>query len=70
MIITEKNVNAVTGEETITEREETKVEKAEREKAEAETLQIQAEAEARAIAKSALLNRLGISAEEAFLLLS
>lgn len=70
MKIIEKDFNLQTGEETITEREETRLEKAEREKFETQALRIQAQAEERAIAKSALLDRLGISAEEASLLLS
>jgi len=70
MKITEKEFNALTGKETITEREETSQEKARRELLEAEADQRRAEAEAQAIAKAALLDRLGITAEEAQLLLS
>jgi hypothetical protein len=70
MIIREKEFNAETGEETITEREETTAEKKLREKAEAEFVAEQAEAEAKATAKAALLTKLGITAEEAVLLLS
>ena len=69
MKIIEKEFNASTGEETITEREETAAEKKEREKREADNLVRKAEAEAKATAKAALLNKLGITAEEAKLLL-
>lgn len=69
MKITEKEFNAATGEETITEREETIAEKKAREKTEADNLVRQAEAETKAIAKAELLKRLGITAEEARLLL-
>jgi len=70
MIIREKEFNAETGEETITEREETAAEKKLRAQAEAEFVAEQAEAEAKATAKAALLTKLGITAEEAVLLLS
>lgn len=70
MKITEKEFNALTGEETITEREETAQEKADREAFIAKQAKLKAEDEARANAKAALLDRLGITAEEAVLLLS
>ena len=70
MIIKEKEFNALTGEETITEREETAYELESRLKTEAEFAQRQAEAEAQAQAKAALLERLGITADEAKLLLA
>jgi hypothetical protein len=70
MKITEKEFNVLTGEETITEREETAIEKKAREKAQKDLLAEKAEAEIKAAAKQALLNRLGITAEEAALLLS
>jgi len=70
MIIKSKEINAETGEETITEREETAQEKAKREAWELEVAQIQAEAEAKAAAKAALLEQLGITEEQAKLLLS
>jgi hypothetical protein len=60
----------LTGEETIVERDETAQEKKQREiftKMAADEL---AEAEAKATAKAALLDKLGITAEEAALLLS
>jgi len=70
MKITEKEFNVLTGKETITEREETAQEKAEREAFIAKQAAQQAEAEAKATAKADLLAKLGITAEEAALLLS
>jgi hypothetical protein len=70
MKIIEKEFNVITGEETITERDETPQEVAEREKFEAEAAQHQAEAEAKATQKAALLERLGITEDEAKLLLA
>jgi hypothetical protein len=69
MKITEKEFNALTGQETITERDETAKEKAER--LELETLQAAADAEAKAreTARAAILDRLGLTAEEAAILL-
>ena len=64
MIIIEKEVNALTGEETITEREETAAEIKARQKRETENAAIQAEAEAKAIARQAVLDKLGLTAEE------
>jgi hypothetical protein len=52
MKITEKEFNALTGEETITEREETAIEKKAREKAHKDSLAEKAEAEAKAQAKA------------------
>jgi hypothetical protein len=69
MKITEKEFNALTGEETITEREETAAEKKAREAFEAESAERQAQAEAKATARAAILDRLGITAEEAAILL-
>ena len=69
MKIIEKIFDASTGEESIIEREETAQERAERaelEKAEAER---EANAQAQAAAKAALLERIGITEEEAKLLL-
>ena len=66
----EKEFNVLTGEETVTEREETAQEKAKREAWELEVAQIQTELEAKATAKAALLERLGITQDEANLLLS
>jgi hypothetical protein len=51
MKITEKEFNVLTGEETITERDETAAEKKAREKLEADNLARQAEAQAKAQAK-------------------
>jgi hypothetical protein len=70
MKIIEKEFNALTGEETITERDLTDSEIAERQEAEAKaTAKAQLQADAQA-AKAALLERLGITEEEAKLLLS
>lgn len=70
MKITEKEFNALTGELTITERDETAAEKKEREAFQKELLAAKTQAETKATAKAALLNKLGITAEEAALLLS
>ena len=70
MKITEKEFNALTGETTFTERDETTQEQTAREAAEAEQLIRQAEAEAKATAKAELLEQLGITEEQAKLLLS
>ena len=70
MKITEKEFNVITGETTVTERDETAQEQAEREAAEAKFAAQQAEAETRATAKAALLAQLGITEEQAKLLLS
>jgi hypothetical protein len=70
MKIIEKTFNVETGEETIIEREETFAEIAEREKAEAHYLAIKTEAETKATAKAALLAQLGITEEQAKLLLN
>ena len=66
MIILEHNVE--TGE--VVEREATPNEIAQRQLNNAETLQHQAEAEAKATQKAALLERLGITEDEARLLLA
>ena len=70
MKITEKEFNALTGKETITERDETAAERKEREKLEADHAVAQSEAKAKSIAKAALLTKLGITEDEAKLLLS
>jgi hypothetical protein len=70
MIIREMNLNIITGEDILIEREETAAEKKSREKFEANMGIIQAEEEKKAIAKAALLERLGITADEAALLLA
>ena len=64
MKITEKQFNALTGEETITEREETAAEKKAREKLQKDLLAEKAEAEAKATAKAAILDRIGLTADE------
>lgn len=69
MKLIHKTVDAKTGEETFIEVEETAAEIKIREAFEAEALKAKAEAEANAIAKSALLERLGITADEAKLLI-
>jgi hypothetical protein len=69
MKITEKIVNVQTGEETITERDETTAEKKAREALEKEFAAAQAEAEAKAIQRQVILDRLGLTADEAQLLL-
>ena len=70
MKIIEKEFNALTGEETITERNASAKEIADYEAAQAQAeAKAQAEA-ARAAQKAALLNKLGITEEEAKLLLS
>ena len=70
MKITEKEFNVETGEETITERDETAAETKERlDRAKAEAAE-KAQAEAKAAEKAALLGKLGITEDEAKLLLS
>jgi hypothetical protein len=69
MKITEKEFNALTGEETITERDETAAEKKAREAFEKEVAKAQAEAEAKETARQAILDRLGLTADEAKLLI-
>ena len=69
MKIIEKEFNAITGEETITEREETSAETKARLERAKELTAAKAEAEAKAAARQALLDKLGITADEAKLLL-
>lgn len=69
MEIIEKFVNALTGEENILKRDATADEIDAMKKAKAETLRLQKEAKSKEEAKAALLDRLGITAEEAALLL-
>jgi hypothetical protein len=69
MKITEKEFNVITGETTVTERDETAQEQAARETREAEFAVQQAEAEAKATARQVILDRLGLTADEAKLLL-
>ena len=69
MKIKEKEINAITGEETITEREAT-VEELELFSASNEKIANElAEAEAKAIARAQILDRLGLTDEEAKILL-
>ena len=70
MKIIEKEFNIQTGEETVTERDETAAETKARTEAEAQAATLLAEAEAKATARAALLEKLGITSEEAALLLS
>jgi hypothetical protein len=69
MMIIEKEFNIQTGEETITEREETTAEIQERLNTEAALAAEQAEADAKAAARQVILDRLGLTADEAALLL-
>jgi len=69
MKIIEKEFNVVTGEETIIERDETIAEKKAREKLEKEIAAEKAEAEAKETQRQAILDRLGLTADEAKLLL-
>jgi hypothetical protein len=70
MIIKEKEFNAITGQETITERDETAAETKERLDRAKQMAALQAEAEAKATARAAILERLGLTAEEVAILLS
>jgi spore coat polysaccharide biosynthesis predicted glycosyltransferase SpsG len=69
MKITIKEVNAITGEEVISDRNETNEEKIERLAFEAYAVEMQAQKESKELARQAILERLGISADEAALLL-
>ena len=69
MKITEKEFNALTGEETIIERDETAAEKKQREAFEKQLKVEKAEAQVKAEARQAILDRLGLTADEAKLLL-
>lgn len=69
MKIIEKEFNVQTGEETITERDETAAEKKARETLEKEIAAEQAEAEAKAAARQAIADRLGLTADELQVLL-
>ena len=62
-----KEVNCETGEEIV--RDATDIEIAQMETSRAKQLELDAKAESKAAAKAALLNKLGITAEEAQLLL-
>tara|TARA_R110002126_G_scaffold204372_1_gene351770 strand:- start:211 stop:423 length:213 start_codon:yes stop_codon:yes gene_type:complete len=69
MKITEKEFNVLTGEETITERDETAAEKKAREALEKQLKAELAEAQTKATQRQAILDRLGLTADEAKLLL-
>jgi hypothetical protein len=69
MKIVEKEFNIQTGEETITEREETAAEKKHREKLEADYAKAQAEIAAKEAARQAIADRLGLTADELQVLL-
>jgi hypothetical protein len=69
MKITEKEVNAITGEETITERDETTAETKLRLDTQKAAIEAAAIAEQRATDRAALLVQLGITEEQAKLLL-
>lgn len=69
MKITMKSVNVETGEETIFEREETAEEKAQRIADEKAYKEFVAQIEAKEAARQAILDRLGLTADEAKLLL-
>ena len=69
MKIIEKEFNVITGETTITERDETATETQARLERETAQATAQAEAEANAATRQALLTRLGITEEEARILL-
>jgi hypothetical protein len=69
MKIIEKEFNVQTGEETITERDETTAEKKAREAFIAKQAELAAEAAAKETQRQAILDRLGLTSEEARLLL-
>jgi hypothetical protein len=69
MKITEKEFNVLTGKETITERDETAAEKKEREAREKEIAAQLADIAKKEAARQIILDRLGLTAEEAKLLL-
>jgi hypothetical protein len=70
MKIIERTFDAITGETTETERNETAAEKTQRETAEANAQAAILAESTKAAEKAALLERLGITADEAALLLS
>jgi predicted nucleic acid-binding protein len=69
MKLIHKTVDAITGEETFIEIEETAAEIKIRKAFEAEAAKEKAEAEAKAIAKTAIADRLGLTADELQVLL-
>lgn len=70
MKIIEKEFNCITGEETIAERDETAAETKARLDRAKQIATFQAELEAKETARQEILNRLGLTAEEAAILLS
>jgi hypothetical protein len=70
MKIIEKEFNALTGEETITERDETAAETKARLDHSKEIAEAQAATEAKALARQAVLTKLGLTADEMATLLS
>jgi hypothetical protein len=64
MKITEKKFNVITGEESITERDETPQEIAEREAFEAEAEQLKAVAATKAAAREAVYLKLGLTSDD------
>ena len=70
MKIIEKNVNVVTGEETIVEREETAEEAKAREDWEKHCAELAAEQASKDAARQAVLNKLGLTADEVTALLN
>jgi hypothetical protein len=70
MKIIEKEFNAITGEETITERDETAAETKARLDAQKAIAAAQVEADAKAAEKAAVLAKLGLTADEVAALLS
>ena len=64
MKIVEYNYNVQTGEDTVIEREETTAEKKARENHEKELAASLAAAEAKSVAKQAILDRIGLTADE------
>ena len=69
MKITEKTFDITTGQETIIERDETAAEKKIREALEKQFVKDQADAEAKATARQAIADRLGLTADELQVLL-
>lgn len=69
MKIIEKTFDIITGEETITERDETAIEKKAREAKEKEIAARQIETEAKAAARQAIAEKLGLTADELQVLL-
>ncbi len=69
MKITEKIIDITTGEETIIEREETAVEKKLRELRQKDSAALKSEVEAKSVARQAIADRLGLTADELQVLL-